>query len=257
MPEEALVRVGLGDGGNVPGGGGGHDAGGGGGEIDGGDHAGGGGGDGVSGSLEVGGRIEERGGGGEGRVDGGPGLQGEGSVFGFLKCFESFLGAGGAVVGVEGDEVGDPVAEGGGKVGAEAVEVGVFALQVAGHDGGHALAVEGVVAGEGVEKDAAEGVEIGAGIEGAALELLGGHEVDGAHDRFSVGDGLDGGDVGEFGEAEVEEFEIEASAGQPVEHEVAGFDVAVEEVNLVGGDEGFEALFGDLEEVAFDEGGRG
>ena len=50
-----------------------------------------------------------------------------------------------------------------------------------------------------------------------------------------MSNGLDGWGGGEFCKSEVEEFQVEASAGKPGEHEVSGFDVAVEEMDLVGG----------------------
>lgn len=72
-----------------------------------------------------------------------------------------------------------------------------------------------------------------------------------------MGDCLLGGFDGEFGEAEVEEFDLDASAGEPSDHEVAGFQVAVEDVSLVGGEEAFEGLFGEGEEIGFAEGRAG
>jgi len=110
---------------------------------------------------------------------------------------------------------------------AEFLEGGDEVVEVGGHDGRGGIAAEGVEAGEAVIVEAAHGIHVGALIEGIALELLGCHEVDGAEDGVAVVDGLEGGLRGEFGEAEVDDLDLEFAAGEPDDHEVGGFEVAV------------------------------
>ncbi len=59
---------------------------------------------------------------------------GEGAPFGLCEGLDGVLCSGRAIVLIDGDEVGDPLAERGRKVGADGVEVLVAALDVARND---------------------------------------------------------------------------------------------------------------------------
>lgn len=155
----------------------------------------------------------------------------------------------GAIVHVAGDEPHDPVGHPAGDVVAELVERGDGVLEVADHDIDGGSAVEGVALGEDFVEDAAERVHVGAGVEREALELFRGHEPDGAEDAVALVLSLGDGGFGESGEAEVEDFDLEFATGEPVDHEVAWFEVAVDESEGLGGDHAFEDLEDDLAEV--------
>ena len=163
---------------------------------------------------------------------------------------EGFGGGGGALGGIFFEEAGDPAFEAGGDVAAQLFHGVRHFLEVGVDEFGDVFAVEGGVAGDGFVEDAAEGVEVGAVVDGEALELFGGHVVDGAHEGVEVVDGLGLGGIEIFGEAEVEDFDLEERLGRaPGDHEVAGLEVAMDEAEGVGGDDGLEALVGEAKEV--------
>ena len=84
----------------------------------------------------------------------------------------------------------DPVSGPLGNVRAEFNERGDVVLQVAYHDLGSTITGKGVFASEGVIIEATQSIHIGALVQRYALELLGGHEEDGAKDSVTVVDGL-------------------------------------------------------------------
>jgi hypothetical protein len=147
----------------------------------------------------------------------------------------------------------DPIAHPGREIRAEFGDVGDGVLKVGVHDLRGIFPIKGVATGEAVVVDAAEWIHIGAFVERSALELLGSHEVDGTKDGVAVVDGLERGGGWELGEAEVDELDLEAAAGEPGDHEVGGLDVAVDELEVLGGDEGFLALDGHFAEVLHGE----
>lgn len=177
-------------------------------------------------------------------------------MVGFLgaEMSQGGAGVGGALWHLAGDEPHDPIGEPRGEVGSDFGEVAHLVLEVADHDFGAGVAGEGKVGGEDLVIDAAEGIHVGAGVEGAALELLWGHVEDGAHDGGLVVLGLERGGAGEFGEAEVEDFDLEFAAGEPDDHEVVRFEVAVDEAEVLGGDHALKGLGDDFLEVLDGEG---
>lgn len=143
------------------------------------------------------------------------------------------------MAGVLGEQPGDQDVHGGLHLRAQ------FAY--GGHDGVAVLLGQGAVvpvgdvrlaAGEHFEQDAADRVEVGGGGDGFQEEAFRGHvpgcaeELPGCGHAGGVSEFADGG-VG-AGDAEVQEDQ--PVAGLP-DHDVAGFDVAVDEVPGVYGDE--------------------
>jgi hypothetical protein len=112
------------------------------------------------------------------------------------------------------------------------------------------VAVEGGVAGDGLVKNAAEGIEVGAVIDRQPLKLFGRHVMDRAHERIEMVDRLGLGRVEIFGQAEIENLDLEKRAGADAgDHEIARLEIAMDQAEGVGGDDGFEALLGEAEKV--------
>ena len=122
----------------------------------------------------------------------------------------------------------NPITNPRGKVRPEFLEGGDGVGEVGSHDSWGGIGGKRVETGEGVVVEAAHRIHVGALVEGVALELLGGHEMDRAEDGVAVVDGLQGGVGGELGEAEVDDLDLELSAGEPDDHDVGRFEVAVD-----------------------------
>jgi hypothetical protein len=149
----------------------------------------------------------------------------------------------------------DGVGEARGDPGGEVLEGG----EVGGADGedqlaeGAGLGGPGFPAGEGLVHGDGEGPDVGAMVDVlGAPGLLRGHEHGGADHAAGLGElaGLGGVEVGLLGDAEVADLGDEGPRGEPVEEEVGGLDVAVDDPGGVGRR---EALAGLHEEAA--EGG--
>ena len=114
-------------------------------------------------------------------------------------------------------------------------------IEVLHGDGQRRVAGEGGLAGEHVVGRDAERVDIGAGIELAAFDLLGAHVEGRAHRDADLREV--GGVALDAGEAEVGDFYF-AAAG---EHDVFGFDVAVDDAFAGSFGEGGGDLADDIE----------
>ncbi len=154
----------------------------------------------------------------------------------FCFCLE-FGGEGAgrrlAVFGAEREGAEDGTGSGGGDALVEAggwEDFGGF-LEFIETEGG--IGFEGAVAGEHFVSDDAESVDVG-GRAGLAHELFGGEVVDGADDGGGIGRGGGGLD---FGDAEIDEFGGDVFAAGK-EHDVFGFDVAVDDAGAMSGFEG-------------------
>ncbi|MBT2476881.1 hypothetical protein J7E94_01015 [Streptomyces sp. ISL-94] len=101
-----------------------------------------------------------------------------------------------------------------------------------------AVGYVGLAAGEHLEQDTADGVEVGGGGDGLQEEPLGGHVLGCAEEL--AGGGHAGG-VSELADGGVGAGDAEVEQDQPVgglpDHDVARFDVAVDEVAGVYGDQ--------------------
>ena len=106
---------------------------------------------------------------------------------------------------------------------------GVF-LDVLVGDGEGGFAFEWWFAGDGFVHDAAEGVDVGAGVGSFAACLLGGEVLRGADDCGGLRHG-GGGVIQCAGDAEVHHLHL-AGVG---DHDVGGFDVAVDDAGVVAG----------------------
>lgn len=104
---------------------------------------------------------------------------------------------------------------------------------------------EGERAGEHLVEDDAEGEDIGALVDVFAFGLFGGHIGEGAEDDPGGGEFF--GVLGVFGEAEVEEFDEGLLVGVVQEHDVVGFEVTVDDADLMGFCEGVGELAKDGE----------
>ena len=110
-------------------------------------------------------------------------------------------------------------------------------LQVRTHHFGSSFPPKRVDSGQGIVVHASHGVDVSALIEGRSFELLGRHEVNGSEDGVSMIDGLEGGFRGKFGETEVDQLHLEFSAWEPGHHHVGGLEVAVNDVEILRGNE--------------------
>ncbi len=117
------------------------------------------------------------------------------------------------------------------------------------HDGGGGGGVKGDASGDHVVEGGAEGIEVGALVDvELAADLFGGDVIGCAVGFARLGFGLGGFDIGGFtGETHVGEFG-DSFGG---DHDVFGFDVAVDKTGLVGVDEGFGDLDGEGESLFF------
>ena len=116
-------------------------------------------------------------------------------------------------------------------------------MQVLVHDGRGGRGVKGHAAGDHVVEGGAQGIEVGAGIDiQFAADLFRGDVVGRAIGLAGLG--LGGFDIGGFaGQAHVGELGV-AVLG---DHDVLGFDVAVDEAGLVGVGQGLAGLDDELE----------
>ncbi len=113
----------------------------------------------------------------------------------------------------------------------------------------HGLAIEWLAPRECLVEYAAEGIQVGVHARRFAGELLGRHVVDGAHDAaFMVLRLLPCGDAC-AGQAEVDDLRLQASASQALDFDVLRFDVPMQDAQIVGGQQGFQRLLGQLLEV--------
>ena len=175
------------------------------------------------------------------------------SFFELKEFLKSISRTGGTFFHFPGDVPHDPLADPGRKVGAKFFQGCHLVLEVAGHDLGSRLAIEGVEASEAKVVEASDGIHVGAHVERFALELFRSHEVDGSEDSVAVVDGLDRWLGVELGEPEVDELDLKLSAREPSDHDVGGLEVTVDEVEILRGDECFLCLDGDFAEVFKDE----
>ena len=116
------------------------------------------------------------------------------------------------------------------------------------------LTLEGVVAGERLVKYAAKRIHVRSGVDEHSLELLGGHEENRAKNGLDFLQFFEGLRLGQRGEPEIDDFHLKFPGRKPSEHQVGGFDVAVDEIEFLGGDERFFRLQGELAEVCPSEG---
>ena len=114
------------------------------------------------------------------------------------------------------------------------------------------VAFEQAASGEHFAEHDAEGPDVGALVDGLAAGLLGAHIGGGAEDhsglRRAHADGggivgLHGGSAADFGKAEIQNFD--GTVG--LDLDVAGFEIAMNDVLGVGGFEGVGDLAGDGE----------
>ena len=147
------------------------------------------------------------------------------------------------------EQPGQPGAPG---VGAVGHVDGVGADQVA-HQLGVGVALEADLCGEPLGDDQAQAEQVGVGSDGVADGLLGGGVARGAQE--AAGLGLDQGDaqgvgvIGDgvgLGQAEVDELGDLTHLGvrARAQQDVLGLDVAVQDLEAVGGLEGLEELMG-------------
>jgi hypothetical protein len=163
---------------------------------------------------------------------------------------EGFGGVGRALVGVLFDEARNPAFEARRDIAPQLLHGKGNFLEMRIDELGDVFAVEGGMAGDGFVEDAAERVEIGPVIDGQALKLFRRHVVDGAHEGVEMVDGLGLRRIEIFGKAEVEDLDLEERGGGGAgDHEVARLEIAVDEAERVGRDDGFEALLREAEKV--------
>lgn len=155
------------------------------------------------------------------------------------SCLEKVSG-GGAFVRVLGQGAGKNPGEAVGQVGAEGEDVGRRNLQVHAEQFAPFLGLERRPAGKEEKEDGGEGVDVGLGGGGLAPDDFGGHVGGGAHGTAGHGESVGG--VVDAGETEVGDL-APAGAGQ---HQVLGFDVAVDHAELGGVGEGFGGFGGEL-----------
>ena len=122
-------------------------------------------------------------------------------------------------------------------------------VEVGGHDLGPGLALERIPAGQGEIVNAADRVHVQAGVDRPALEQFRRHVEDRAEDRVVLFEVPGRGGGSEVGEAEVDDLGLEASGRQPVEHDVRGLEVAVDQAEVLGGDERFLDLEDQFAEI--------
>ena len=139
-------------------------------------------------------------------------------------------------------------------VGAKLPEVLIFPGQVAGHDQGHGISIEGILSGESVVKYHAESVEVRASVEFELFELFGGHEVNRAKQRVFVRNGLFRRFDGKLSQSKIEEFELHPSARKPSHHEIFRLEITVLQMGRVCGDNSFQGLFCYYKEILLGKG---
>jgi hypothetical protein len=156
---------------------------------------------------------------------------------GRLQILEGCECIGGAIVAGEREHFFDPKGQGHGQVWAQGFYWLEAVLQVCGHNLGHGGASEGPLECECLIKNTAQGVKIGAPIERVAAELLGRHHVNRADDRPGVVYRLEGGFGHGAGLPEIKQLDAVATIRLGLEHDVAGFDIAVDDIFFVSGAE--------------------
>ena len=165
------------------------------------------------------------------------------------KHLQGFRGRSGAIRRVAVDEPHDPVAGPEGNAFTDFLDGSDIMLKMGGHDLCGGLSTEGVDPGQGVVIDAADRIEIDALVDGDALELFGPHEMDRSEHAVRLVDRLEGGLGRKLGESEIDHLDLELSGGKPADHDVSRFDVAVDQVKLLSGDQGLEGLHGERVEI--------
>jgi hypothetical protein len=144
----------------------------------------------------------------------------------------------------------DPVAKPSREVGADFGDWSDLVLKMCGHDLGSRLSIERIGPGQAVVINAADGIHVGALVKRVSFELLGRHEADRSEDGVIVGNRLVRRSWQKFGESKVHELDVETSAGQPGDHEVAGLDIAMDQVSVLRCDESFLALKSEFAEIS-------
>ena len=109
--------------------------------------------------------------------------------------------------------------------------------------------IEWIASGQRMVINATDGIHVGPRIQGGPLKLLGAHEENRAKHRIRGFQMVERGGLDQLGQAEINDFDLELAGGQPSEHQVAGFQVAVHQIELMGGDEGFLGLQGQFTKV--------
>ena len=127
-------------------------------------------------------------------------------------------------------------------------------FQVRGHNLGHGGASERPLECEGLIKNTTQGVKIGAQIERVVTELLGRHHVNRADHRSGVVHRLKRGFRHGAGLPEIKQLDAVAAIKLGLEHDVARFDVAVDDIFFMSEAEAEEALCGELAEGFFGHG---
>lgn len=122
-------------------------------------------------------------------------------------------------------------------------------LEVTVHRVGHRGSGKGSPLGQGEVEDAPQRIEIGTLVERLHLDLLWGDVVDRTEERAGLVERLERGCLTEFGEAEVQQFHLKPARRLPGHHDVARLEVAVEEIELLRGDERIERLIDEFEKV--------
>ncbi len=131
--------------------------------------------------------------------------------------------------------------QGGGQAGVHLAGERQRVVEVFEQDGERRVGVEGGVAGQHFVEDDAERVDVGAGVARAFESLLGGHVVEGAHQRAGNGVLRYADDLGD---SEIGENGLPAFG----EHDVGRFDVAVDDAFAVGVVEAAQRVFQDAQD---------
>ena len=167
---------------------------------------------------------------------------------GLAGCFR-------AVLRVSVDVPHHPVADPLGNVVPKLIQWNHPVLEVGFHHLIGCAAGEWIVTGQCLVVDTTDGIHIRSGIEQLAFELLGRHEEYRAKDGVHGLDFLAALGLRENGKAEVHYLDLKLAGGQPGEHQVAWFEIAVDQVKILSGDECFLCLQGQFAEVRPCEGG--
>jgi hypothetical protein len=152
-------------------------------------------------------------------------------------------------MGVAVDVPHHPIADPLGDISPQFVERCHRMVEVCLHDFVGCPSGEGVTACQCFVIDAPNGIDVRSGVERLAFKLLGRHEKDGAEDGIHGLNFLTALGLREHGEPKVHDLDLEFSRRQPSEHDVAGLQVAVNQVEVLCGNECFLGLQGEFPEI--------
>ena len=143
----------------------------------------------------------------------------------------------------------DPVAGPERDIIANLLDGNYVVMEVRDHHILNRFAIERVAACQRLVVDATHRIEVGSKIDGDSFELLGRHEKNRAVDGFEFIQLFFRLGMGQGGQSEIDDLDLKFARWKPGQHQVGWLDVAVDQAEFVGRDQGFLGLKREFPEV--------